>query len=374
MKRLLSLGLSLLFVSAAIAAEPVFEVEKDAIHFSWESEVAEIDHFELFVDIAPMNAESEEFAEVYTVAADKNEFRLYEFQDNMLIEDQDYYFSLAVFTEEAGRENVFENVPVLYKYEEKEYFHFSASEVDFIMENIVQHENGEIEVLFSQPLQLPSKKSFIVTDANGDNVVISNVRQGGSRSLLFVIDDMQQDMEYTVMGTSALENTDGETLSSAYTDSFTFIAQYELMAPEVVQQEESHASGNDDEDTLAPLDVDYVSAKYKYDLTKGQYNVLLNWPKANDLDGDLSHVLYREKTGVFDYTSSVLLKKNSSAYETYLPGGEKYVFKISTVDHSDNESDGKTVEVILPETGPASILLLTILFAFGITTCIRRRG
>lgn len=127
-------------------------------------------------------------------------------------------------------------------------------------------------------------------------------------------------------------------------------------------------------DLIAPENITDLMITEKL-LQLNEYLVTLTWTPSLDSASDLiDQILYKSLNRGVNYDKGTSLGPNATKYETTLEGGKEYTFKITTKDHSGNESTGVIKSIRLPQTGPADILLFaSALSGLGASQFLRRR-
>jgi hypothetical protein len=213
--------------------------------------------------------------------------------------------------------------------------------------------NTKFVVRFSEAVSLgsnPKERFLVVTKDEEDPLEIKNVSLGTDKKSVFVTTAAQKPVDYkvTVLG---IKDEAGNAMNQ-------FEAQFK-------------GKGTSLTDLIAPEDITNLIAKIK---NAGENIVELKWKKSKDSAGDLKEqILYQSLNAGITYDKGTALGEETDIAEVRnLVPGQRYTFKVTTKDDSDNESKGRIVSILLPATGPALGIALALSLGAGIQT--RRRN
>jgi hypothetical protein len=241
--------------------------------------------------------------------------------------------------------------------------------------------NTEIILEFNKEPVLPENliDAFSIQDSQGNMLDVLSAFIQSDRSLVLIDTAEQQALEtYKVVALSSVTDLEGTPLVSGISDEASFIGSDKMIAvaPEPVVEEvhESAFSQKEVKDTEAPEDIRNFQSAYKVlDEAANSYTVDLDWQESLNSAKDLDAYHYQYKDSAQDYSNAISIEKEKTSYQTVLQGGDRYTFKISTVDTSGNTSTGAISSIILPETGPADILFLLVFTSFLGAFVIQRK-
>lgn len=305
------------------------DLESNGISLSWSAVTPSgentIDHYRVYVDTHAVG-DSEEYAEVLDTVDATTSYTLSSFNGAALVDTVTYYFSVTA-VDNIGAESV--------NYSQE------ASIVFLKGSETIADAEGESESIVSDAQDEPVLEGSeeVAVETSPEPVVAEEVSLESN-------DDQSVVAEAAEDATADLGFDTGETLHEA-------------------------ASA---EDTKAPEDVTDLRASYRLNNSEEDYTVKLNWVESENSDNDLDYYSYGQKKGVGDYSSAIHMEKDKTSYQAILPGGERYTFKISSVDTNGNESAGAITSIILPATGPGLLLGFAGLLSLGATRALRRKG
>jgi hypothetical protein len=310
---------------ADVTGDIQLSLESDGILVSWTDALASgetsIDHYRVYVDTHAVG-DLEEYSEVLDTKDSTSSYTLTVFNGVSLIDTTSYYFSVTA-VDSIGAESV--------NYSEE-------ASIVFLKEgSSISEEEG-----------LDEEGSLDAT-------------------------------EIPVLAEATIEEEAapvGESEDTAEASPINTIAENELVDTSDVssQPDESLHESASEEDTKAPEDITKLRAAYDLNDLEKDYTVKLAWNASVNSDNDLDYYNYEKKNGGGSYSTAIQMEKDKTSYQTVLPGGERYTFKISSVDNNGNESAGAITSIILPETGPGLLLGLTGLLSLGATRAMRRKS
>ena len=361
------------------------EIQGDGISVSWAEATnldgSAVDHYRVYVDTMPVG-DAQDYTDMIDTPNASLSYLVTEFDGAELKENIKYYVSVTavnaqgeesmsysqessiLFNAQEGEESEDAAEGVV----EGEEVHASAPEAtnDFVqVVSAVANHSTSITVAFNTVVSLPESVNDAFSILSSDGSVLEIVSAKVNEAALSVVIETvaQTDLEkYTVTALSSVTDVNGNPVVSGVMDTATFIGT----------AEEFHAAFFEEEDTTAPEDVTALTSSYKLNASAEDYTVTLDWVASENSAGDLDHHNYYEKT-TDDFGVAVRVGKDSTSYQRVLEGGERYTFKVSTVDTNGNESDGSLTSIILPETGPAALLGLMAMFSAGVAHVVRRR-
>ena len=240
--------------------------------------------------------------------------------------------------------------------------------------------NTEIILEFNKEPVLPENliDAFAIQDSQGHMLEVLSAFIQSNRLLVLIDTAEQKALEnYKIVALSSITDIDGTPLVSGISDEASFIGSDKAVAVVEPVVEEVHESAftqkQEVKDTTAPEDVRNLQSGYTLlDETANSYTVDLEWQESLDSEKDLDAYHYQYKNSLKEYSNAISIEKDKTSYQTVLQGGDRYTFKISTVDTSGNTSTGAISSIILPETGPADILFL-LLFTSSLAAFIIQR-
>ncbi|MBT4937250.1 hypothetical protein HON22_05015 [Candidatus Peregrinibacteria bacterium] len=239
-------------------------------------------------------------------------------------------------------------------------------------------DNKTLNVTFNKEVVLPESlyDSFSIQDSEGKILPFSYVSILEDGFSVVIVTELQVvSEEYTLTALSAITGTDGGPMLSGVSDGGVFIGS-DVDFSQVVQEEkeEVHSAAPEVEDITPPEDVTNLRTSYEIHPSKSNaYNVGLNWDSSLNSEEDLDFQNYQYKKSETDYSKSIRMDKDKTSYQNILEGGERYTFKISTVDISGNESAGSITSIVLPATGPGLLLGLIGMGSLLSSVAIRRK-
>ncbi|MCF7812260.1 fibronectin type III domain-containing protein [Candidatus Gracilibacteria bacterium] len=278
---------------------------------------------------------------------------------------------------------------------------------------ILQPSNSQVVVEMSEPVLLTNEAdAFILEQADTfEEVPIQEITVEANNVILtFEEGALMPDHNYRVIATSAVEDLDGNPVSSGITDMIEFTAQYissppplpegidspvspenfdtpEVEEPETQEpelppeppEEPTHSAPQETPpvDTVPPLDAQDLTIDTSR--LESENIVLLRWEPAIDADGDIvDQILYTRK-GLESWDNGYSLGRNVSELELEVDFNENYEIKLTTIDEAGNESQGVTLSFSthLAQTGPAevgTVIALAILFFLGLVILGKRRA
>ena len=231
----------------------------------------------------------------------------------------------------------------------------TASE-DFELEDVDVVELNELELFFSEEVGNADPDSFVIElmdDATVEVLVLAvSIDDEDASKVTLVTEDMEEGYEYVLSIDELVLNLDGAALDE---DS----RSYEFEAPVAELA-----------DLIPPEDVTNLLASIVDETT-----ALVSWTASVDSVGDLAYYSVHKSTdgGASYGMLAAMIEDGETEYEEGgLTPGATYTFKVTATDESGNESEGETVTVTLPETGPGMIALFGLsLLGAGVAT--RRR-
>lgn len=263
--------------------------------------------------------------------------------------------------------------------------------------SVVATDKQTINVSFNKELVLPENinDAFTIQDTEGNflNFSYISILEDGLR-VAIVTEPQVPFAEYSLTALSSITDTDGGPVLSGVSDGgvflgsdldFSQVAEEEVLeTPELAEAvEEVHAAAPEDivkefveeiQDTTAPEDVTNLRANYSlHPSRENSYDVGLKWEASENSEEDLDFQNYQYKKSKTDYSTAIRIDKDKTSYQSILEGGERYTFKISTVDDSGNMSAGAITSIILPATGPGALLGLIGIGSLLSSVVIRNR-
>jgi hypothetical protein len=323
---------------ADISGDIQLTIEDNNIVASWfavEGVEASIDHYRIYIDTKSVG-DLETYAEIIDTPNNTNSYTIKDFQSSSLVDGEEYFLSVtAVDTLGVESINYSDEASVIYVKTE-------------VIEEIVEPVDPAETV--SEPT---SEEAVVPTETNSETDSSTNegdINSNIPSDLDSVISDTQTLIENEVVPVS-VENIEEQIVEAL--------------------EEELHEAAK--KDLKAPEDIRNFRSSYKLNDSEENYTVNMEWKESLDTDNDLNHYNYAQKAGASDYSNSIQISKDKTSYQKVLGGGERYTFKISSVDTNGNESTGAISSIILPETGPGMILALTLIFSLAGAYVIRRK-
>ncbi len=228
---------------------------------------------------------------------------------------------------------------------------------DFLVEEIDVETENELLLTFSKDVENADAESFTIEEQADEDATVDvlavNIDDEDATQVTLLIDDLTPGEDYVLKIDDDVKSDDGFSLS----DEETSDREIEFTAPT-----------KDLADLIAPEDITKFLASVVNEST-----AKLTWDASVDSAGDLAnYLLYRSVDGGKTFSDPVTLAKSLMMTEVSgLTPGETYLFKVTAVDVNDNESEGVTATVTLPESGPGLLGLLGLsLVGAGV---IRRR-
>jgi len=270
--------------------------------------------------------------------------------------------------------------------------------------SVEQISNFEIAITMSEPINPSSiADNFILTNLDDDTPVeIESIISQDEIILIRALENFNPGANYQVLATSAVEDLDGNPVASGITDTVQFVAKE--IKQEVESDDPQNSPENDDsvqrgmekgaylpenpfknksevndesqgknqeEDLTPPADAKQL--KIDFSALESEKFVILRWQKSTD--DDLSdQILYvREDGEKFD--SGFRIGKNTQELELEVALDKNYEIKITSIDNSENESDGITTQfsTTLARTGPASSTPIVVGLAVILAIAVLRR-
>ncbi len=302
-----------------------------------------------------------------------------------------YYFSVTALDEE-------ENESVNYSNEVSATPHSEAVESPSVI-SATQISPEEIEIVMSEPVAVKSRTQsfFVIEKENPANeITITNAEVDGTKVYLTAeTGSFSAGTIYEITATSAVEDLDGNPVSSGMTDtaiftgknSYEFVIEdpvievndkdilepgEELPTEEIQEPITQPPVNNEDIHPAAPEKditppVDATNLLVDTSTIKLDGTVTLTWTPAIDTDKDIiDQVLYtKEGTGNWDGGYSV--GKISGEEKISVKSNTNYTIRIVTIDKSGNQSNGivTVFTTQLSKTGASSLLFFGIILVVG---------
>jgi hypothetical protein len=263
------------------------------------------------------------------------------------------------------------------------------------MINAVAESATSVRLSFSNPVKLPNghPASFFTIEEEGTGILVNvlSAEQMGN-TILLKTTPMNARSRYAVTAGDTLTSADGSAIDAAKR-SAVFVARGEA-TPQVTKpiQPTPAVPAPTPEVTVPPIP-ELISAPdtviQEMDITppedaknlaltrelqsNGMYTVYASWSSSINSAGDLTayHVYESDDRGQTFVGPTALVATVTSTTIANIPPGT-LTLKLTAVDNKGNESKGIEKIIILPETGPALLLLLSGVGA-GVLTMRRKR-
>lgn len=271
-----------------------------------------------------------------------------------------------VFAQETGSHHLFSS-NIAHAQDELE--DFILDENDIAPPTVVSAEaksSTEVEVLFNEPIFIPEgdiTQYFTITEEFDTAVAIEVLEleqdELDASLLTLTTDALSADTHYNLTVSSDITDLAGNPIVSGVTDTASFVGVSGTALPE---EEVMELPGVVEEalplelpDTEAPLEATNFMARLKEQMKK----IELSWSRS--ISEDLSNQkVYTSTDDGKTYGLGVPVGLTSTKYDVdNLKEGQKYMFKLTSVDNSGNESAGITTIIhYLPQTGMGITALL----------------
>jgi len=363
-----------------------------------------VDHYRVYIDTHAVG-DAEAYIESADTKTNVNTYKVTSFQGKPLELGTQYFFSVTAMNA-GGEESYNYSNEASIKFDkytaptgenkENEILTAIAGEKKEIAtlesklelnEDVKVIDNETIVVIFNEVISLPEnpEEAFLIEeDMEGGNILgikSMKVLEDGFR-VEIKTEKQRAGKDYKITALSSIEDEQGNPLISGLTDTayFTGTAKTPTSEESKVTEvsEETHPAAEDIivlkepvADLTGPSVVSGFNAKYRYNPESDNYTVDLSWIPAKD--PDLSFQKYSFKRAESPFTESIIVDKNKTSYQAVLEGGEKYTFKIVSVDVAGNESPEVLTSLFLPATGPALVILLAGVMAFATAWYVRRK-
>lgn len=245
---------------------------------------------------------------------------------------------------------------------------------------------SEVEVSMSKSVALLSKTDAFIIEEKGNpsnEVKVEDAFIDGPNVVLQVPGtELLVGRTYVVTATSAVEDLDGNPVSSGITDTadFTALDPTAFQIPDPIVEVEDPVIEEVDPlpiiedlpviedtkpsapplDTNAPLDASDLSVD-----GQGIVNDLASvaWTPAPDIEGDIIDQVLYVKKGLSDWDSGYSVGVGVSETKILVESDQNYEVRLVTIDKSGNRSDGVITQFStkLAESGPGDLASITTL-------------
>lgn len=235
------------------------------------------------------------------------------------------------------------------------------------VESITAISETSVDVVFSAPVILPTDdpgSAFTIDQEDDDTVTlaVTDALVSADGTTVTLTTDPQSPGTGYVVNVSGVTDTNGVAMESA-------MARFTSDGEAVVVTD---PSTDDVEDTTSPEDVTDLAASFADGV------VTLTWNASVDSAKDLvDQLLYLSSDGVY-YNDATSL---GEALTSYALSGlqdeteeKTYTFKLTTSDETGNESEGETVEITLPASGPEVAVFLIGAVTVGYWTSRKKKN
>ncbi len=259
--------------------------------------------------------------------------------------------------------------------------------------------NRHLRILFNEGVLLPDESpevAFTITPYNSSDSFLSiekaeyEISDIDLKTIILTVEEQELDQNYIITAGINLTNLAGNPVVSGVYDTGFFIGTDELVSDDEIDLLTKEQENEEDQpvnetgtgetvventiDTTAPENITDLMITQKL-LELNEYLVKLTWtPSLNTAEDLIDQILYKSLNRGKNYDEGLSLGANATKYETKLEGGKEYTFKITTKDHTGNESTGVIKSIRLPQTGPAGVILLaSIISGLGASQILRRK-
>lgn len=257
----------------------------------------------------------------------------------------------------------------------------SAAETSGFEVQKAEYNGSEIQVSFSEDIVLPENtlEAFSLEDLEANEVIIDSMSQSEEDMTTVTLTPtslLSPDNEYFLTILNGVKNSAGESISIINEVSIDFVNSFSTDLEEVLAEELDE--GVEDEQNHPVADskagVEYLSSvktSYKFNEETGMYDIELSWQEETE---ELKNIRISYQQNGKNFSSPVEVNSGVKSYTTSVKAGESYNFKIESILNDDSVGNNVEKRIILPETGPASILSLTVLFSILASIIIRRKN
>lgn len=245
----------------------------------------------------------------------------------------------------------------------------TTDDASLTVESVTAVSETSVDVVFSAPVVLPTDdpaSAFTIDQEDDDTVTlaVTSALVSADGTTVTLTTDPQSPGTGYVVNISGVTDTNGVAMESA-------MARFTSDGEAVVVTDTS-TDDSTTEDTTPPEDVTDLAASFADGV------VTLTWNASVDSAKDLvDQLLYLSSDGVY-YNDATSL---GEALTSYALSGlqdeteeKTYTFKLTTSDETGNESEGETVEITLPASGPEVAVFLVGAVAVGYWTSRKKKN